>query len=331
MPNPVRRRILRASSAAAAFTSLSPLRSIAQGQPYPARPLRIVIPFPPGGPTDIAARLLADAMAQEFGQPVIADNRPGAAGNIAAQAVTGAAPDGYSVLFSGSGSHGINPALFAGKLPFDAERDFTPIVLVSSSPNLISAGPRFPGSTLVDFIRIARERPGALNVGIGSLGTTQHMAVELLKMLASINVTIIPYKGAAPAMQDLLGGTIDVLADGISASLPQVRAGRIKALGVTSPQRVPSAPDIPSIAETLPGFSAIAWFGLFGPAKLPRNIVDTINRAANAALAKPTVRERYAQAGAEVMGGTPEQAVAHARSEMKKWAEVVRATGARID
>ena len=294
----------------------------------PGRPIRIVVPFPPGGPTDIAARLIADGMAPLLGQPVVTDNRPGAAGNLAAEYVARAAPDGTTLLFSGSGSHGINPALFAGRLGFDAVRDFAPVVLVSSAPNLISAGPRGPAD-LAALIAAARARPGALNIAVGSLGTTQHMAVELLKLRAAIDVTIIPYRGAAQALQDLMAGTVDGLSDGLMASLPHAREGRIKALGVTGPARSPAAPEIPAIAETLPGFAAVAWFGLHAPAGIPREVVLRLNTAANQAMASPTLRARYADAGSELLGGTPEDAAAHIAREIATWAEVVRATGAR--
>jgi tripartite-type tricarboxylate transporter receptor subunit TctC len=303
----------------------------AWAQAFPQRPIRVVIPFPPGGPTDFAARALGSEMAAELGQTLVMDNRAGAAGLIAAQMVAGSAPDGHTLLFSGAGAFGINPALFAGRLPYDAQRDFTPVVLVISSPNLISANPRFAGSTMADLIRIARQSPGKLNVGVGSLGTTQHMAVELLKMMSEIQLTIVPYKGAALGMQDLIGGNIDVLSDGIASSLPQVRAGRIKALAVTSAARASIAAEIPAVAETLPGFAAISWFGLSGPAKLAPDRVNTLNRAANAALNKPALRERYASAGLTIMGGTPVDAAAHIGAELKRWADVVRVTGAKAE
>lgn len=327
MTNPRRRRLL----AAAAAPVLSALPSFAWAQTFPRRPVRVVIPFPAGGPTDFAARALGAEMAADLGQPLVMDNRGGAAGLIAAQIVANSAPDGHTVLFSGAGAFGINPALFAGRLPYDAQRDFTPIVLVNASPNLLTAGPRFAGNTMADVIRIAKENPGKLNVGVGSLGTTQHMAVELLKMMTGIQVTLVPYKGASLAMQDLIGGNIDLLCDGIASSLTQVRAGRIKALGVTSAARVSSAPEIPAVAETLPGFAAIAWFGLFGPAKVPRSTVETLNRAANAALKRPALQERYAKAGVQILGGTPEAAAAHVAAELKRWAAVVRATGAKAE
>ena len=309
--------------------AISPLTAWAQA--FPSRPVRVVIPFPAGGPTDFAARALGAEMAAELGQTLVMDNRGGAAGLIAAQIVASSAPDGHTVLFSGAGAFGINPALFAGRLPYDAQRDFTPIVLVNASPNLLTAGSRFAGNSVADLIRIARENPGKLNIGVGSLGTTQHMAVELLKMMTGMQVTIVPYKGAALAMQDLIGGNIDLLSDGIASSLTQVRAGRIKALAVTSAARAAAAPEIPAVAETLPGFSAVAWFGLFGPAGMPRSVVQTLNRAANAALDKPALRERYTKAGVQPTGGTPEAATAHVAAELKRWAAVVRVTGAKAD
>lgn len=302
--------------------------AIAQAQ---SRPIRIVVPFPPGGPTDIAARLVGDAMSPLLGQPVVTDNRPGAAGNLAAEFVARAAPDGTTLLFSGSGSHGINPALFAGRLNFDALRDFSPVVLVSSAPNLISARNNAGWNSLAEFIAAARAAPGRLNVAVGSLGTTQHMAVELLKMRAGIDVTIVPYRGAALALQDLIGGTVDALSDGLMSSLPHAREGRIRALGVTGPQRADAAPQIPAIAETLQGFSAVAWFGLHAPANTPREAILRLNGAANQALAQPALRQRYADAGSQVLGGTPEEALAHIRAEITTWAEVVRSTGARAE
>ena len=292
------------------------------------RPIRIIVPFPPGGPTDIAARLIGDGMAPLLGQPVITDNRPGAAGNLAAEFVARAAPDGTTLLFSGSGSHGINPALFAGRLGFDAVRDFAPVVLVSAAPNLLSAG-RQGVADLAGLIAAARARPGRLNIAVGSLGTTQHMAVELLKLRAGIDVTIIPYRGAAQALQDLMAGTVDGLSDGLMASLPHAREGRIRALGVTGPQRSPAAPEIPTIAETLPGFTAVAWFGLHAPAGTPRAMVERLNAAANQAMANPLLQQRYSDAGSLLLGGTPEDAAAHITREIATWAEVVRATGAR--
>ncbi len=296
-----------------------------------SRPIRIVVPFPPGGPTDIAARLVGDAMSPLLGQPVITDNRPGAAGNLAAEFVARAAPDGTTLLFSGSGSHGINPALFAGRLSFDALRDFSPVVLVSSAPNLISARNSAGWNAIADLITAARAAPGRLNVAVGSLGTTQHMAVELLKMRAGIDITIVPYRGAALALQDLIGGTVDALSDGLMSSLPHAREGRIRALGVTGPERAAAAPNIPTIAETLPGFSAVAWFGLHAPANTPREMILRLNAAANQALAQPTLRQRYADAGSIVLGGSPEDALAHIRAELTTWAEVVRVTGARAE
>jgi tripartite-type tricarboxylate transporter receptor subunit TctC len=300
--------------------------------PLPARAqaaLRLVVPFPPGGPTDFAARLLADAMAPALGRTIVVENRPGGAGNIAAQQVVNSAPDGNTILFSGSGLS-INAALMRD-LPFNAGRDLAPVILVSSAPNLLTAGQRFAGASMADLLAEARRRPGALNLGVGSLGTSQHMAAELLKVMGGVDIVVVPYRGAAPAMNDLLGGTLDLLIDGITSSLPQVRAGRIRALGVTSLERSPAAPDIPAIAETLPGFEATAWFGLFCPRGTPPERIAELNRAANVALANETVRARLAESGASALGGPAERAAAHLSGELTRWADVVQRTGARIE
>jgi tripartite-type tricarboxylate transporter receptor subunit TctC len=300
----------------------------ARAQPLPARPVRIVVPFPPGGPTDFSARLVGEGMQAALGQPVVIDNRPGGAGNVAAEHVVRSTPDGTTLLFSGSGL-GINAALM-DRLPFDAGRDLAPVVLVSSSPNLLTAGPRLNVTDIGGLIAEARRRPGEISIAVGSLGTTQHMAVELLKMLAGVDVTIVPYRGAAQAMNDLLAGTVDALSDGITSSLPQVRQGRIKALGVTSLQRSNAAPDIPAIAETLPGFDAVAWFGLHAPAGTPEPALAALNAAANAALAREDIRARFADSGARVLGGSVAEARAHLADDVGRWGEVVRRTGARV-
>jgi tripartite-type tricarboxylate transporter receptor subunit TctC len=303
--------------------------AIARAQGLPARPVRVVVPFPPGGPTDFAARLVAEGMQPVLGQPVVVDNRPGGAGNIAAEHVIRSQADGTTILFSGSGL-GINAALFRS-LPFDTARDLAPVALVSASPNLVTAGPRFRANSVAEFIAEAKRRPGEVTVAVGSLGTTQHMAVELMKMLAGIEVTLVPYRGAALAMNDLLAGTVDMLSDGITSSLPQVRNGRIRALGVTSPERSAAAPDIPAIAETLPGFDAVAWFGLHAPAATPPEAIAQLNRAANAALARDDVKARFADNGAQALGGTAEAARAHLAADITRWAEVVRRTGAKAE
>jgi tripartite-type tricarboxylate transporter receptor subunit TctC len=321
-------RMTIARRAALALPLLA-MPALGRGQGLPSRPVRILVPFPPGGPTDFAARLVAEGMQAALGQPVVVENRPGGAGNIAAEQAVRAAPDGTTMLFSGSGL-GINAALFRN-LPFDTARDLAPVVLVSSSPNLLSAGPRLQVAGIAGLIEEAKRRPGEVTVAVGSLGTTQHLAVELLKMLAGIDVTIVPYRGAALAMNDLLAGTVDALSDGITSSLPQVRQGRIRALGVTSAERSPAAPDIPAVAETLPGFDAVAWFGLHVPAATPAEAVGALNRAANAALAREEVRARFAESGARVLGGTPGEARAHLAAEITRWAEVVRRTGAKAE
>lgn len=318
----------RATLMLLAAPTLAQAQAQAQAQGLPARPIRLVVPFPPGGPTDFSARLIADGMQTALGQPVVVENRPGGAGNVAAEYVVRSAPDGTTLLFSGSGL-GINAALME-RLPFDAGRDLAPVVLVSSSPNLLSAGPKLNVTDMAGLIAEAKRRPGEVTIAIGSLGTTQHLSVELLKMLAGVDVTIVPYRGAAPAMNDLLAGTVDALVDGITSSLPQARQGRIKALGVTSPERSASAPEIPAIAETLPGFDAVAWFGLHAPAATPEAALTALNRAANTALAREDIRARFAESGARVLGGSVAEARAQLTGDVTRWAEVVRRTGAKI-
>lgn len=297
---------------------------------FPSKPIRLIIPFPAGGVTDISARLLGAAMSDALGQTVIPENRPGAGGNIAARAVASAAPDGYTLLFATSGSHGVNPSLYKD-LPFDPINDFTPIVYTSSSPNIFVANKNFPGSTIADFIEIAQAQGPGLMMGLGSLGTSQHMAAELLRYVTKTAFTTVPYRGGALALQDLIGGSIQTLCDGYPSSIQHIRQGTVKALGVTSAERVPNAPDIPAVAETLPGFSALGWFGLAGPTGMAPDVVAKLNQAANQALAVPELRAKYVDVGAKVQGGTPEAFAQHIRNEISRWREVVQATNAKVE
>lgn len=304
--------------------------SFARAQAYPSKPIRFVIPYPPGGVTDISARLLAATMGRILGQPWIPENKPGAGGNIAAQYVAHAAPDGYTILFATSGSHGVNPSLYKN-IPFDPIKDFTPIVYTSSSPNIFVANKNFPGNTIADFIELARSKPSQLTMGLGSLGTSQHMAAELLRYKTKTDFITVPYRGGALALQDLVGGQIQTLIDGFPSSIQYVKQGTIKALAVTSIDRVPSAPNIPATSETIPGFSTIGWFGLAGPAGLPAEIVEKLNKAANEALADPGLRKKYIDFGAKLQGGTPQAFADHIKSEIGLWSAVVKATGAKVE
>ncbi|WP_156909535.1 Bug family tripartite tricarboxylate transporter substrate binding protein [Ottowia thiooxydans] len=324
-----RRSVLRGMGATGVAWGLGTRSALARTN-FPEKFIRLVVPFPAGGVTDISARLLALGMSRVLGQTVVPDNRPGAGGNVAAKTVADSKPDGYTILFATSGSHGINPSLYKN-IPFDAVKDFTPIVYTSSSPNIFVANKNFPGKNIADFIQMAQAQPGKLTMGLGSLGTTQHMAAELLRFTSKTDFTTVPYRGGALALQDLMGGTIHTLCDGFPSSLQHVRQGTVKALAVTSKQRVPIAPNIPTVAETLPGFSSDGWFGLVGPAGMDPEIVAALNRAANEALADKDLLAKYTEVGATVYGGTPAAFSQHISTEVARWRTIVQATNAKAE
>jgi tripartite-type tricarboxylate transporter receptor subunit TctC len=303
----------------------------AQAQPYPSKPIRFVVPYPAGGPLDTVARLLGQKVSESTREPVIVDNKPGAGGNIGADAVAKAAPDGYTILMGAVATHAINPYLYAS-MPYDAARDFIPVTQIASTPNVLVVNPSVPASTVPEFIAYAKANPGKLNFGSGSTGSAGHLAGELFKTMAGVDMTHVPYKGAAPAMNDLIGGQIQLMFDNLASSLAQVRAGRIKALAVTTAKRSALAPQLPTIAESgLPGFDINTWFGLFVPAGTPRGVVERLHAEFTRALAAPDIREKMLNLGAEPVGSTPGQFAAYVRAEADKYARVVKASGARAD
>jgi len=317
------------------FLVFSLCASGAQAQPagvYPARPIHFVVPYPPGGPLDIMARGIGARLAQAWGQPVIVDNRPGAGGNLGADFVARAAPDGYTLLMGAVATHAINPSLYA-RIPYDPVKDFTPVALVAVVPNILVVHPSLPVRTVKDLVALARARPGALNFASGSTGSTGHLAGELFKVLAGVDMTHIPYKGAAPAMQDLLAGQVQLMFDNLANALPQVKAGRLRAIAVTTLQRSPAAPDLPTVAESgLPGFDLSTWFGVMVPAGTPVEIVTRLNAEIVRALGSPELKDRLAAMGAEPPAdNTPERFAAFIRSELSKYATVVRESGAKVD
>lgn len=319
-----RRPLLLAGATAGLFTQG------ARAQAYPTRPVRVIVPFPPGGPTGVLARIICDAMAEPLGQPVVIENRGGAGGAIGAQAAAQAAADGYSVFFGTVGTHGINSALYP-QLPYDPVGDFAPVILLATSTNVLTVGPAAPWRSLAEFIAAARARPGTISVAHGGNGTSVHMTVELLRMTANIDITPVPYRGGGPALTDLIGGQIPAMVDGLPAALPHIREGRIRALAVSSATRSRGAPEIPAVAETIPGFEALAWWGLFVRRGSPPGAIAALNAAANRALATPALSARLRDLGAEPGGGSPEQFEAVVAAELAKWPPVVRATGARPD
>jgi tripartite-type tricarboxylate transporter receptor subunit TctC len=299
---------------------------------YPARPIRFVVPYPPGGPLDIMARGVGAKLGEGWGQPVIVDNRPGAGGNIGADFVARSPADGYTLLMGAVATHAINPSLY-GRISYDPVKDFAPVAMVAVVPNILVVHPSLPVHSVKELIELARARPGYLNFGSGSTGSTGHLAGELFKMLAGIDMAHIPYKGAAGAMQDLLSGQVQLMFDNLANALPQVKAGRLRALAVTTAQRSPSVPDLPTVAESgLPGFDLSTWFGVMVPAGTPAEIVGRLNAEIVRALLSRELRDRLAAMGAEPPpDNTPEHFAAFIRSEGAKYARVVRDSGARVE
>ncbi len=298
---------------------------------FPVKPIRFVVPFPAGGPLDIVARAIGQELNKSWGQPVIIDNRPGAGGNIGADAVAKSAPDGHTILMGAVSTHAINPTLYS-KLPYDPIRDFAPVTLVTSVPNVLVVHPSVPARTVQDLISIAKARPGQLNFASGSTGSAGHLAGELFKAMAGVDMVHIPYKGAAPAVVDLLAGHVSLMFDNMSSALPNIKSGRVRAIAVTTLKRSPMLPALPTISESgLRGFDISTWFGVFAPAGTAPAIVARLNAEIVRALATPEMRERLAALGAEPVGNKPEEFAAFIREEIPKYAKVIKASGAKAD
>jgi tripartite-type tricarboxylate transporter receptor subunit TctC len=310
---------------------LASLPGAALAQAYPSRPIRFVVPYPAGGPLDTIARLLGQKVSESVKQPVVVDNKPGAGGNIGADLVAKSPADGYTILMGAVATHAINPTLYA-RIPYDPVRDFAAITQVASTPNVLVVNSALPVSNVRELIAHARANPGKLNFGSGSTGSAGHLAGELFKSLAGVEMTHIPYKGAAPAMQDLVGGQVQLMFDNLASSLTQVRAGRVRALAVTTARRTSLAPELPTIAESgLAGFDISTWFGVFAPAGTPRETIARLHDEFTRALAAPDVRERMINLGAEPVGNNPAEFAAYIRAEADKYARVIKASGAKAD
>ncbi|HEV7414044.1 MAG TPA: tripartite tricarboxylate transporter substrate binding protein [Casimicrobiaceae bacterium] len=303
----------------------------AWAQAYPTKPIRLVVPFPAAGTTDILAREVAQRLSVSFGQSVIVDNRPGAAGNIGSDIVAKSAPDGYTLLMGTVGTHAINPSLYT-KMPYDHVKDFVPVVLVAGVPNVLEVTPSLPVNSVADLIKLAKEKPGQLNFASSGNGTSIHLSGELFKTMAGVDMMHVPYKGSAPAVTDLMGGQVQLMFDNLPSSLAQIKAGKLHAIAVTSAQRAPALPNVPTIAESgLPGFEASSWFGLLAPAGTPAAVVARINAEVNQWLQTAEAKEKLLAQGAVPAGGTSEQFAAYIRAETEKWAKVVKVSGAKVD
>ncbi len=303
----------------------------AQSGAYPAHPVRIVVPFPAGGTTDILARAVAQRFTEAFGQPFIVDNRPGAGGNIGAELVAKSAPDGYTLLMGTVGTHAINPSLYA-RMPYDHIKDFTPVFLTAGVPNVLEVNPAVPVHTVAELVDYAKANPGKLNFASSGSGTSIHLSGEMFKTMTGVSMQHVPYKGSAPALQDLLSGQVQLMFDNLPSSLALIKAGKLRPIAVTSAQRAAALPDIPTIAESgYPGFEASSWFGLLAPAGTPPAIVAKLNAEGNKWLATPEAREKLLAQGAIAAGGTPEDFVRHIAAETAKWAKVVKQSGAKVE
>ena len=303
---------------------------------WPSKPVRIVVPFAPGGTTDILARAMAPELSRAFGQSFIVENRAGAGGNVGAEVVAKSPADGYTLLMGTVGTHGINRALYP-KLPYDPFKDFAPVTLVAGVPNVMvmntDRAKALGINTVADFIRYAKAHPGKLSMASSGNGTSIHLAGELFKSRTGIYMTHIPYRGSGPALLDLVAGNTDVMFDNLPSALPQIKAGKLKAFAVTSAERSAAVPDLPTIAEAagLKGFDASSWFGLLAPAGTPADIVNRIQQETAKALASPAVKEKLLAQGAIPGGNTPQEFARMIESEHVKWAGVVKASGAKVD
>jgi tripartite-type tricarboxylate transporter receptor subunit TctC len=315
---------MRRLSLALLGLAIATLAGPAPAAPYPDRPVKILVGFSAGGGTDVAARVMAQKLTDALGQSVVVENRPGASGMLAAEATAKSPPDGYTLMMGSQTTLAVAPALYR-KFAIDAARDFAGVAMAGVSPLVMVVHPSLPVQSVKDVIAMAKAKPGALNFASGGLGTTPHMAGELFSIQAGIKMVHVAYRGEAPAINDLLGGQIPLIFANLSAVIGNVRAGSLRALAVTSLQRSPSAPDIPTIAEVaLPGFDAATWFALVAPAGTPREIVDRINTEVTRIVAQSEVQQRFADIGMTISSGTPDALDGYIKSEIAKWAKVIK-------
>jgi len=303
---------------------------LASAQAYPAKPIRLIVAFPPGGTNDIVARSVAQRMSERLGQQMIVENRPGANGALGAEAAAKSAPDGYT-LFIAAVNHVVLPSLYA-KLPYNIEKDFAPVVLLATVPIVVTVNPAVSAGSIAELIALAKARPGVLNYASSGNGAGTHLAGELFKMQAGVNLTHVPYKGSGPAMTDLIGGQVQLMFADLPSANAQIKAGKLRALAVGSPQPSPLVPGLPTVsASGLPGYEAYTWVGIMAPAGTPRDVVARLNAEAVAALGRQELRDTLATQGAEAAPGTPDQFGSHVKSELAKWAQVVKTAGIKAD
>jgi tripartite-type tricarboxylate transporter receptor subunit TctC len=317
--------------AAVVLAALLPGAGTASAQTFPDRPVKIVVPFPPGGSTDAVARIMAEGATGELGVTVVVDNRAGAGGNIGTAAVAKSAPDGYTLSLCTIGTCAINPSLYANT-GYDLARDFAPVFLVGGTMNVVTVHPSVPAKTIQELIALARAKPGGLTYASSGVGSSNHLTPEWLKLLAKIDMVHVPYKGSGPAIIDLVGGQVQMFVDNEPSIVPQIKAGKVRALAVTGPQRSKQLPDVPTMEEAgFKGFIVEPWWGFLAPARTPRPVIERLNAAFNAAIEKPRVRQRLEEVGLRVVGGPPQRLGDQIRTETAKWAEVIKANNIRAE
>jgi len=301
----------------------------AQAADYPTRPVKWIVPYPPAGTTDVLARIVAQWLTEKMGQPFIVENKPGAGNNIGVEAVVNAPPDGYTMLLVNP-ANGINATLYKN-LNFNFIRDIAPVAGLVRAPNVMEVTPSLPVKTVQEFIDYCKANPGKINMASSGSGTSVHLSGELFKSMTGCDMVHVPYKGAGPALTDLMGGQVHVLFDNLPSSIGHIKAGKLRALAVTSEGREPSLPGVPTVAETVPGYEATAWFGIGMPKGTPRDVIDKVNAEINRALADPKMRERLAELGGKPIGGTPEDFGKVIAAETAKWGKVVTSSGAKVE
>ena len=325
-----RRRLARGCiGAGLALAAMLAALPQADAQDYPSRPVKIIVPFPAGGTADVMPRVIGEWLSRKWGQPVVVENRTGAAGNIGAEAVAKAEPDGYTLLSAPPPPLVINQNLYP-KLGFDPS-EFVPIVIMGRVPNALVVNPKLPLNSVAEVIAYAKANPGKLTSATQGNGTTSHLTSELFQMMADLKFQHVPYRGSAPALTDLVAGSVDLMFDNLGVSLPLVKGGQLKLLGVATPKRMASLPDVPTIAETLPGFELAAWFAIVAPPKTPQAVVDKINADVNEALRQSDIVQRLTQLSAEPIGGTPQATAAYMREEIERWHKVIKAANVKLD
>ncbi|HKX38538.1 MAG TPA: tripartite tricarboxylate transporter substrate binding protein [Burkholderiales bacterium] len=302
----------------------------AHGQSWPAKQVRFVVPFAPGGTTDILARLLGQHLGESLGQPFVIDNRAGAGGNIGAAEVAKASPDGYTLMMGTPGTQAINQFIYT-KMPYDTQKDFAPVSFVARVPNVLVVHPGVGVKSLQELIAYARANPNKLNSASPGAGTTGHLSLELFKKLAGVQIQHVPYKGSGPALNDLIGGQVQMTIDNLPSALPHIQSGKLVALGVTTEQKVDVLPDVPTVASVVKGYEASSWFVVVAPAGTPEPVVNRLAGEIDKTLKKPAVLERMKTLGAEPVGGTPQALARHIAAETDKWREVARLSGAKLD